>query len=293
MAEQVIFDYILPLPSIATSSATKEKEVDEVSWTDRLLITMRHLSERSIDALIGLSGLKSLYVYALFTRRILIYSYSGALTYMMSMLKVVCKTTSVVMLCSINEKLHYFLGWSHWQRRGNDCETIKDFYSAPCRLVWILPPRGLSFKVIDAGTFPDPVKASEDLNAFAKLNEARLYKLFKTCMDAQTDLKGLIKGTVWLLVVSLLIIWPPCYRMNSFEEQSNFPLPSSPPWLSFYTALVIESSTNHQYPHFLNMFKKVKVRRTPTQRHFQRTRWHCWRRCRSIRRRFTSHIWVN
>lgn len=66
LAEQVIFDYILPLPSMATSSATKEKEVDEVSWTDRLLITMRHLSERSIVALIGLSGLKSLYVYTLF-----------------------------------------------------------------------------------------------------------------------------------------------------------------------------------------------------------------------------------
>ena len=64
LVEQVIFDYILPLPSIATSSATKEKEVDEVSWTDRLLITMRHLSEKSIEALIGLSGLKSVYVYA-------------------------------------------------------------------------------------------------------------------------------------------------------------------------------------------------------------------------------------
>ena len=65
MVEQVIFDYILPLPSIATSSATKEKEVDELSWTDRLLITMRHLSEKSIVVLIGLSGLKSVYVYAL------------------------------------------------------------------------------------------------------------------------------------------------------------------------------------------------------------------------------------
>ena len=66
LAEQVIFDYILPLPSIATSSATKEKEVDEVSWTDRLLITMRHLSEKSIVVLIDLSGLKSVYIYALF-----------------------------------------------------------------------------------------------------------------------------------------------------------------------------------------------------------------------------------
>ena len=66
LVEQVIFDYILPLPSIATSSATKEKEVDEVSWTDRLLITMRHLSEKSIVVLIGLSGLKSVYVFVLF-----------------------------------------------------------------------------------------------------------------------------------------------------------------------------------------------------------------------------------
>ena len=196
---------------------------------------------------------------------------------MMSMLKVVSKTTLVVILCLIY-KTHYFLGWSHWQRRGNDCETIKDIYPAPCGLVWIFPPRDLSFMVIDAGTFPDPVKASEDLNAFAKLNEARLYKLLKTCMDAQTDLKGLIKATVWLLVVCLLIIfnlWPPWYRMNSFGEQSSFPVPSFPPWLSFYTALAIESSTNHQCPHFLNMFRKVKGRRTPTHRHFQRTRWHC------------------
>ena len=64
LVEQVMFDYIIPLPSIATSSATKE--VDEVSWTDRLLITMRHLSEKSIVVLIGLSCIKSVYVYALY-----------------------------------------------------------------------------------------------------------------------------------------------------------------------------------------------------------------------------------
>lgn len=62
-----MFDYILPLPSIATSSTTKEKEVDEASWTDRLLITMRHLSEKSIVVLIGLSCLRSLYVSASFS----------------------------------------------------------------------------------------------------------------------------------------------------------------------------------------------------------------------------------
>jgi sister-chromatid-cohesion protein PDS5 len=47
-----------------------------------------------------------------------------------------------------------------------------------------------------AGTFPDRVKASEDLQAFAKLNENRLYKLLGTCMDPQTDIKGLVKAHV-------------------------------------------------------------------------------------------------
>lgn len=45
-------------------------------------------------------------------------------------------------------------------------------------------------------TFPDPIKASEDFNAFAKLNENRLYKLLKTCLDPQTDLKTLIRSMV-------------------------------------------------------------------------------------------------
>jgi len=47
-----------------------------------------------------------------------------------------------------------------------------------------------------AASFTDPVKASEDLHAFAKLNENRLYKLLKTCMDPQTDVKTLVKSTV-------------------------------------------------------------------------------------------------
>lgn len=34
------------------------------------------------------------------------------------------------------------------------------------------------------------------MQSFAKLNEPRLYKLLKTCMDSQTDLKGLVKATV-------------------------------------------------------------------------------------------------
>ncbi|EGO03586.1 hypothetical protein SERLA73DRAFT_46084 [Serpula lacrymans var. lacrymans S7.3] len=44
-------------------------------------------------------------------------------------------------------------------------------------------------------TYPDNQKASEDLQTFADLNEGRLYKLLKTCMDTQTDLKSLAKAS--------------------------------------------------------------------------------------------------
>lgn len=45
-------------------------------------------------------------------------------------------------------------------------------------------------------TFPDPKRAKEDLHKFAKMNENRLYKLLKTLMDPQTDLKTLLKTYV-------------------------------------------------------------------------------------------------
>ena len=141
-----------------------------------------------------------------------------------------------------------FLGWSHWRRRGNDCKTIKDFYPGPCRLVGILPPCDLSFKVIDAGTFPDPVKASEDLQAFAKLNEARLYKLLKTCRDAQTDLKGLIKTSVWSLLPAywlylthdvLTIEWISSKNRAAFQcHHSHHEYPSTPSLLSNHQPVI-------------------------------------------------------
>jgi len=60
LVEQILFDYILPLPSISTSSATKDREVDESAWTDRLLHTTRYLGERPMELLISLSGLKAM-----------------------------------------------------------------------------------------------------------------------------------------------------------------------------------------------------------------------------------------
>ncbi|KAG8727483.1 hypothetical protein FRC12_022466, partial [Ceratobasidium sp. 428] len=45
------------------------------------------------------------------------------------------------------------------------------------------------------GMIPESSKQREDLRTFAKLNDSRLYKLLRTCMDPQTDLKTLIKTT--------------------------------------------------------------------------------------------------
>ena len=45
------------------------------------------------------------------------------------------------------------------------------------------------------GQFPDPQKAAEDMHDFAKANENRLYKLLKTCVDPQSDLKSIVKAS--------------------------------------------------------------------------------------------------
>lgn len=70
--------------------------------------------------------------------------------------------------------------------------------------------------------FTDRANASEDLHAFAKLNEGRLYKLLKTSMDTQTDLKALVKNTVRFSRLCLNV--PSCHAQNEFlrrVEQSS------------------------------------------------------------------------
>lgn len=57
LAEQVLAEYILPLPA-ASSSTGKTSEVDEVSWTDRMLTTMKYLDSTAVNTLLGLSGIK-------------------------------------------------------------------------------------------------------------------------------------------------------------------------------------------------------------------------------------------
>ncbi|EPQ30988.1 uncharacterized protein PFL1_01177 [Pseudozyma flocculosa PF-1] len=45
-----------------------------------------------------------------------------------------------------------------------------------------------------ATQFGDPQRAQSDLHAFAKLNDARIYRLLKTCFDPQQELKALVKA---------------------------------------------------------------------------------------------------
>ncbi|KAF8869879.1 armadillo-type protein, partial [Infundibulicybe gibba] len=142
--EQVIMDHILPLPSSTSVPSSKSNEIDEVAWTDRLLYTLQYLDEKSVKALLNLSGLKTL--------RPNIFDH-------------------FVEACIKNN--------------GGIIDENEE-----------LVVRKLNAVVQHiAATYQDPHKAAEDLNSFAKLNEGRLYKLLKTCMDPQTDLKGLIKAT--------------------------------------------------------------------------------------------------
>nr|WJN24940.1 cohesin maintenance factor [Moesziomyces parantarcticus] len=45
-----------------------------------------------------------------------------------------------------------------------------------------------------AALFADPERAKTDLHAFAKLNDARIYRLIRTCFDPQSDLKTAVKS---------------------------------------------------------------------------------------------------
>jgi hypothetical protein len=57
--EQTIVKYILPLPfSSGPSTSKAANDVDEVAWTDRLLLTMKYLSEPSLNSLLSISTLK-------------------------------------------------------------------------------------------------------------------------------------------------------------------------------------------------------------------------------------------
>ena len=57
LAEEVIAEYILPLPS-ASSSSGKTSEIDEAAWTDRLLTVLKDLEPTEKNSILAVSGLK-------------------------------------------------------------------------------------------------------------------------------------------------------------------------------------------------------------------------------------------
>ncbi|KAI0305166.1 hypothetical protein B0F90DRAFT_1808987 [Multifurca ochricompacta] len=138
-AEHALAEYVFPLVS-----SSKEAEIEESTWTDRLLMTMKFLNGKAISCLISFSGLKIARpsIYERFVQ--------------------CCKDNNGGI---IDE---------------NEEETIRKLNACVQRL---------------SATFPDPQKAADDLGAFAKLNEGRLYKLLDTCMDTQTNLKVLAKSS--------------------------------------------------------------------------------------------------
>ncbi|KAJ7637138.1 armadillo-type protein [Roridomyces roridus] len=143
--EEVVAQYILPLPSLATTATSKGGEVDEVAWTDRLLTVMAYLDDENVVGnLLQMSTLQR--------ARPTIFEH-------------------FVQSCVLNN--------------GGVIDENEEAITNKLTAV----TKHLS------ASLPDPVKALEDLKVFAKFNEQRLYKLLKTCMDPQTDLKALVKAT--------------------------------------------------------------------------------------------------
>ncbi|KIK94536.1 hypothetical protein PAXRUDRAFT_827895 [Paxillus rubicundulus Ve08.2h10] len=145
-AEQVIADYVFPLPasSSASASTSKNVEVDDAAWTDRLLNTMQHLDDRAVNAILNMTGIKG-------TRPTMYEHYLQACI----------------------------------QNNGGVIDENEE--SVIQRLNAVI--KHLSRQ------FPDSQKAAEDLQAFAKGNENRLYKLLKTCMDPQSDVRSVVKAS--------------------------------------------------------------------------------------------------
>lgn len=44
--------------------------------------------------------------------------------------------------------------------------------------------------------FADVEKAKKDMNAFAAINDQTLYRLYRQCVDIQSDLRTLVKARV-------------------------------------------------------------------------------------------------
>ena len=189
-------EYVLPLPTPANVSGSKGSEIDEVAWTDRLLSILRYLSDQSISTLLSLSGLKQMFVALSSSVHFLLKHHHRRPNifdvYLETCIKHNVCISPMIMFTSLISLLS---GWDH--RRGRGCSQTETWRcnraSFRFFLMFCIPsPILTQISVL----YPDRQKACEDLRAFAKLNENRLYKLMKTCMDPQTDVKALVKATV-------------------------------------------------------------------------------------------------
>ncbi|KAF8675027.1 Cohesin-associated protein pds5 [Rhizoctonia solani] len=137
------------------------KSEDVVSWTERLLLVMKYLNPGHVTSLLALANLKSPRP-SVFERFIQC-----------------CVDFNV---CVANKR--YIIQVNIHCQGGtidkNEEEITKNLNHA--------------IKVVTSQS-ADASKLADDLRTFAKLNESRLYKLLKTCVDPQTDLKALIKCT--------------------------------------------------------------------------------------------------
>ena len=107
---------------------------------------------------------------------------------------------------------------------------------------------------------PEPAKAAEDLQTFAKLNEGRLYKLLKTCMDVQTDLKGLIKARVRAIAVFPIITSLNEIRASSSAGWNSHRQASSELCLRSSAAHPFTSSINPQFQHSSSACRRASSR---------------------------------
>lgn len=112
---------------------------------------------------------------------------------------------------------------------SGECSRLRETWLSGCKASdasteWGTDPRART------ETSPEPTKTREDLIKFAKANEKQLYRLLKTLLDDQLDVKTLLKNTVRVRppvdVRRLLIMYPlvpvalhPCvYRKRSRDE---------------------------------------------------------------------------
>lgn len=194
-AEQVIADYILPLPSSSTSSASTSKnvDIDEVAWTDHLLNTMQHLDDLGVNTILSMSGIKAKCVDRFIQCAANIDIGCSRPTMYEHYLQASIQNNVSPWWMSVQVFLIRVLGWCHRRKRRVNHTTSKQRGQT---LVSYVIVRVLFNVLIPVpGQFPDPVKAAEDLHEFAKANENRLYRLLKTCVDPQSDLKSIVKAS--------------------------------------------------------------------------------------------------